>query len=90
MKCYECGHEASVAVREQAMLMTLETTRFYCRDCYDNKRKNSPPKNGPSPEEVKIICPKCGTKNLRTDNRCRECETDLAEVKKRLIHITRS
>jgi Zn finger protein HypA/HybF involved in hydrogenase expression len=82
MKCYSCGEEASVAVREQAMFVTMETTKFFCRDCYDKGRRS------PSPEgavDVIVLCPKCGTKNLRTDNQCRKCDTDLSEAKKRLV-----
>jgi len=36
------------------------------------------------PIDVIVICPKCGAKNSRTDIVCRNCENDLAEVKKLL------
>ncbi len=38
MKCYVCGQDASVSMREQAMFMGREFTKFLCKDCYDNKR----------------------------------------------------
>jgi protein-arginine kinase activator protein McsA len=37
MKCYKCGQEASTAVKATAMFSGKETTKFYCKDCYDKK-----------------------------------------------------
>lgn len=38
MKCYTCGQEASVSVRETAMIRSREATKFYCKECYDRDR----------------------------------------------------
>lgn len=93
MKCYLCDQEASVAVREQAMVRTLETTKFYCKDCYDRGRRDprvqdatdGTDRSDDIPAGTMILCPRCGTKNLRTDNLCRQCDADLSEAKKRLV-----
>lgn len=37
------------------------------------------------PAGTVIICPKCGTKNQRTDNQCRKCDASLEEVESTLI-----
>lgn len=34
------------------------------------------------PVDTVIVCPKCGARNMRTDNLCRSCEIDLTEAKK--------
>jgi hypothetical protein len=34
MKCFTCEEEASTSVRHQAMFSGMETTMFYCKDCF--------------------------------------------------------
>jgi hypothetical protein len=39
MKCYACGQEPSVGVRDLEMVRSIrETMKFYCRDCYEKGR----------------------------------------------------
>jgi len=37
------------------------------------------------PAGTLVACPSCGTKNFRTDNRCMNCDLDLAPVKTALV-----
>ncbi len=39
------------------------------------------------PEDAVIICPKCGSKNFRTDKVCRRCEIDLNEAKTAYLRV---
>jgi uncharacterized OB-fold protein len=37
------------------------------------------------PMDAVIVCPSCGSKNMRTDNLCNNCDADLGEAKRALL-----
>jgi len=72
-KCRSCGYE-------------LLDDSVYCMDC--GSKVDDDAKAGSSyadlPFGTVVTCPKCGSRNSRTDQLCGQCDTDLADVKRRL------
>ena len=72
-KCMRCGSE-------------LLDDSVYCMDC--GSKVDDDAKAGSSysdlPFGTVVTCPKCGSRNSRTDQLCGQCDTDLADVKRRL------
>lgn len=72
-KCKRCGSE-------------LLDDSVYCMDC--GSRIADDAKLGASyadlPFGTIVSCPKCGGSNFRTDQLCKQCDTDLTDVKRRL------
>ena len=71
MKCPGCGGD-----------VPLELT--YCYFCGRDLKYEPSVKYSDIPPGTVIECPKCRTKNVRTENRCTKCDFDLADAKKAL------
>jgi uncharacterized membrane protein YvbJ len=70
MKCPNCGAEVPENVE-------------YCYAC--GRRVEKGISYVDLPLGTIVNCPKCGTKNSRTDNRCRNCDHDLTEAKAAIV-----
>lgn len=67
--------------------MPLRPIDMWCPHCGRQIVREPATVTSPSmdlPMDTIVICPQCGTRNVRTDSLCRNCETDLSETKRRL------
>ena len=72
-KCKGCGYTAYANPKGKDMVMMGEIYSYHCEGCNEIVDVSSPP--GEKPE--KIICPKCGSENLKKWNprtgKCPKC-----------------
>ena len=68
MKCPGCQNE-------------IDSGLFYCIYCGRDLNYRPAMKQADLPLGAIVICPKCGTRNVRTESNCTKCDFDLTSAK---------